>query len=62
MSGIKFFPLNKDVNGKKILLRLDLNVPIIDKVIQDDTRIVSILPFLNHLIKKIKNYIIKSSR
>ena len=60
MSGIKFFPLNKDVKKKKILLRLDLNVPIIDKVIQDDTRIVSILPFLNHLIKKKSKIILLS--
>ena len=45
MLGIKFFPENKDINEKKIILRLDLNVPIKDKIIQDDTRILSVIPF-----------------
>ena len=46
MSGIKYFPPNLDVKGKKIIVRLDLNVPLKDKKIQDATRILQVLPFL----------------
>ena len=52
MGGINFFPKDLDVKDQKIILRLDLNVPIKDKVIKDDTRIVLCLPFINSLIKK----------
>ena len=40
-----------DLN-KKILLRLDLNVPLKDGEITDTTRIDKILPTLDYLIKK----------
>ena len=39
MDKINFFPDNLDVQNQKIILRLDLNVPIKDKIIIDDTRI-----------------------
>ena len=52
MSGIKYFPQDLDVEGKKIILRVDLNVPLKNKKIQDFTRISLILPFLEELIKK----------
>ncbi len=52
MSGIKYFPPNLDVKGKKIIVRLDLNVPLKDKKIQDTTRILQVLPFLEDLIKR----------
>ena len=42
----------KNLNNKKILLRLDLNVPINRGKITDTTRIDKILPTLNFLIKK----------
>ena len=35
-----------------MILRLDLNVPIKDKIITDDTRISLCLPFIKKLIKK----------
>ena len=60
MLGIKFFPENKEINEKKIILRLDLNVPIKDKVIQDDTRILSVIPFLKYLIEKKSKIILLS--
>ena len=50
MSGIKYFPKNLDIKGKTILLRLDLNVPLKDKIIQDHTRIDQILPFIKELV------------
>ncbi|MEC7143882.1 MAG: phosphoglycerate kinase [Pseudomonadota bacterium] len=60
MDKIKFFPNNLDVCGKKIILRLDLNVPIRNKIIIDTTRIDLCLPFLNTLIKKKAKIIIIS--
>jgi phosphoglycerate kinase len=52
MDKINFFPDSLDIQNKKIILRLDLNVPLKDKVIQDDTRIALCLPFIKKLIKK----------
>ena len=49
-----------DLNKKKILLRLDLNVPLKDGEITDTTRIDKILPTLEYLIKKNSNIIIIS--
>ena len=40
----------KNLNNKKILLRLDLNVPLDKGKIIDTTRIDKILPTLNFLI------------
>jgi len=60
MDKINFFPENLDVRNKKVILRLDLNVPIKDKVIKDDTRIVMCLPFIKKLIKKKAKIIILS--
>ena len=52
MSGIKYFPQDLNIENKTIILRVDLNVPIVEKKIQDFTRISLILPFLEELIKK----------
>lgn len=52
MTGIKYFPDNLNVKEKVVILRLDFNVPIKDKKIQDDLRILSALPFLKKLIEK----------
>ena len=41
-----------DLSHKKILLRLDLNVPLKNGIITDQTRIVKILPIINFLLKK----------
>ena len=37
----------QDLKGKKVLLRLDLNVPLDRGVIKDETRVNKILPILN---------------
>ena len=49
-----------DLNKKKILLRLDLNVPLKDSKIKDTTRIDKILPTLKYLIEKKSQIIIIS--
>ncbi len=60
MDEINFFPDNLEIKDQKIILRLDLNVPIKDKVIKDDTRITLCLPFINRLIEKKAKIIIIS--
>ena len=50
----------KDLNNKKVLLRLDLNVPLDKGVITDTTRIDKILPTLKFLIKEKAKIIILS--
>ena len=50
----------KNLNNKKILLRLDLNVPLERDKITDTTRIDKVLPTLNFLIKEKAKIIILS--
>ena len=60
MGKINFFPDNLYIQNQKVILRLDLNVPIKDKVIKDDTRITLCLPFIKRLIQKKAKIIIIS--
>ncbi len=60
MSKIKYFSDNLEVQSKKIILRLDLNVPLHEKKIQDNSRILLTLPFLKDLVKKKAKIIIIS--
>jgi phosphoglycerate kinase len=60
MDKINFFPENLSLQNQKVILRLDLNVPLKNKVIQDDTRIALCLPFIKKLIEKKAKIIIIS--
>ncbi len=60
MHGIKYFSKNLNIKDKTIILRADFNVPIESKEIKDSTRILSVIPFLEELIKKESKIIIIS--
>ena len=60
MGEISFFPENLEVKNKKIILRLDFNVPLKDRTIKDETRINLCIPFINQLIEKKAKIIIIS--
>ena len=49
---MKYIKDQKNLNGKRVLLRLDLNVPLKNRIITDQTRIDKILPVINFLIEK----------
>ena len=49
---MKYIKDLENLNGKRVLLRLDLNVPLKNGTITDETRINKILPIVNFLIKK----------
>ena len=49
---------HENLNKKKVLLRLDLNVPLKNGVITDQTRINKILPIIDFLLSKNSQIII----
>ncbi len=49
---MKYIKDQENLKGKVVLLRLDLNVPLKNRLITDETRINKILPVINFLIKK----------
>ncbi len=52
MSDLKNFSNNIFVNNKRVIVRLDLNVPIKNLKIDDDTRIKIVEPLINKLLEK----------
>ena len=49
---MKYIKDQENLKDKKILLRLDLNVPLKNRIITDQTRIDKILPIINFLLEK----------
>ena len=52
MEEIRSFNENIDIKNKRVILRSDFNVPIINEVIQDKTRINLSIPFIQNLLKR----------
>ena len=50
----------KHLEGKIVLLRLDLNVPLNNKIILDETRIIKIIPVIDYLLKNKSKILILS--
>ena len=57
---MNFIKERNDLDEKIVLLRLDLNVPIKNGEITDETRINKILPILRYLIEKKSKIIVLS--
>ena len=57
---MKYIKDHENLSQKNVLLRLDLNVPLKDGVITDQTRIDKILPIINFLISKNSRIIVVS--
>ena len=53
MNSIKDY---ENLNNKRVLLRLDLNVPLKNGDIVDETRIIKIIPVIEFLIKKMQKF------
>ena len=49
---MKYIKDLENLREKRVLLRLDLNVPLKNGIITDQTRIDKILPIINFLLKK----------
>ena len=61
MVKINFLKLqDMELEGKKVFLRVDYNVPIKNGIVEDDTRLRATIPTINHLLEKNCKVIIAS--
>ena len=60
MLKLKQLDNNQNIQGKRVLLRVDFNVPLKDGSITETSRIEKVLPTINFLIKKKAKIIIIS--
>jgi phosphoglycerate kinase len=51
---------NTDIEGKRVLMRADFNVPIKDGVITDDSRIQAALPTIRHILERKSSLVLMS--
>ena len=52
--------VNENVKNKVVFLRADLNIPIVNGVVQDSTRLKRLMPTINYLIKNHSKLVICS--
>ncbi len=52
--------VNEDVRNKVVILRADLNIPIVNGVVQDRTRLKRLMPTINYLLENQSKLIICS--
>ena len=59
LSNIKSI-VNEDVSNKVVILRADLNVPIVNGVVQDHTRLIRLIPTIKYLLENQSKLVICS--
>mgnify|MGYP003870747889 CR=1 FL=1 len=51
-----------DLEGKKVIVRVDFNVPIKNGMVEDDTRLKATIPTINYLLEKNCKIILNQAR
>ena len=59
LSNIKSI-VNEDVSNKVVILRADLNIPIVNGVVQDQSRLIRLMPTINYLLENQSKLVICS--